>query len=133
MDKLKEILAACDKRSHEIYLQLRALNGTIKELENPDFFINEERSVIWNRQEKALRLDKAQSEKSSLEHERINVYKPAVDYILDTIEAEGFNKRAAEVIYQKAYVDAHSAGYLEVAQQASDLCDFVHEVVSFQD
>lgn len=93
---------------------------------------DEEKSLKWNREE----VDRRNEEKER----GYNAYRDAVNngekrFEKDVIEnlLEDFylkdNKKVAEKIYDKAYLDGHSGGMYEVLDKAIDLADFVEYIL----
>lgn len=98
------------------------------------FAVDENKSVVWNRQE-VLRLNQTATAQYSAaklqyssEEARLNGLHTAD--IISVAMDEGLSRKAAEIVYARAWEQGHSSGYSEVTMCASDLIDFAKEIVA---
>lgn len=94
------------------------------------YIFDENQSVKWNRKQVETHnadVKRQKEEYNSGERKTYNLFaeslKAAIAY--DT----GLSLEKAGIIYMKAYDDGYSDGYRSVITHASDLCDFVTELM----
>lgn len=91
---------------------------------------DENQSVRWNR-------EKAEAHNAEIKNQH-DAYKKGVgeafNFFYDCLVAAimqdtGLVKEKSQKIYNKAYEDGHSGGFSEVISHASELCDFVTDIL----
>lgn len=96
----------------------------------PDTIINEDKSVRWNR-EQIERINN-ESHKARKEY-RNSIYEGELNFKKDVasyLKNGSLNKAQADEIVKKAWMEAHSEGFLSVLDTADELADFVMEIIN---
>lgn len=94
------------------------------------YIFDEEQSVKWNREQVEAHNTDIKRQKDDYSSGEMKAHAFFADCLKAAITHEtGLTLEKAEVIYQKAYADGHSGGYQNVIAYASELCDFVSDIL----
>lgn len=93
--------------------------------------IDENKSVKWNREESARRIEKSELEIKELKLKISNEKQLINEDIYSYLEEEyGFNQKTIQLVFSKAYEDGHSSGYEEIISYAVDYAEFVSDILN---
>lgn len=96
----------------------------------PDTIINEDKSVRWNREQ----IEKINNESHKARKEyRNSIYEGELNFKKDVasyLKNGSLNKERADAIVERAWMEAHSEGFLSVLYTADELADFVMEIIN---
>lgn len=94
------------------------------------YIFDENQSVKWNRKQVETHNSDVKRQKEEYNSEERKAYNLFAESLKAAIAYDtGLSLEKAEIIYTKAYDDGHCDGYRSVIIHASDLCDFVTELM----
>ena len=92
--------------------------------------IDEDKSVKWNRQEVARRIEARDAEMKRLRHLKQELTSAANNKLIELLSADySLTKRQAKLIWNYAYDEAHSGGYDDVFDKFNDITGLVKDLI----
>ena len=115
MDDINDLIEQCRKNRDNLWRQISAHKAEIARLEKLEY-IDEEKSVKWNREEKERLIRSEKAKLGAARHKYDKAYDPVVDFVKNEIRSDGFTEAAVDIIYDKAYQRGRSDGFSYVYQ-----------------
>lgn len=93
-------------------------------------FIDENKSVKWNKEQIALENEKIRLHNEAIKEAKKKGPRKFEDDLKKAIMNEhGLNADQASKVYRKAYEDGHSVGEMEILWEAQELGEFAEEIL----
>ena len=127
-----------DKLSYDLVIELISTGvydvkySKPKRLLKDTDFIDEDKSVKWNREQIALENDKIRLHNEAIKEAKRKGPRKFEDDLKEALMNEhGLNADQASKVYRKAYEDGHSAGAMEILWEAQELGELAEAILKF--
>lgn len=95
-------------------------------------YIDEDKSVKWNKEEINRQIEVFNSEINQLKKDSREVFNPCKDFIKQEIREYCFCENTINEIFDMAYAKEHDMGYHNVYEYAMEICDFVDKIIGYE-